>query len=173
MALVAQNNLTNFKSRQVFYLESISEWRDYLIISPTSYNSGRPKDSNQRRGETSMREEDLFSHFEHVIVGFHKEGYTPVSEQVECDSHEEVLFELEVRQEEEVSIRFNQFFKGYLKEEERLNHQYSSVILELYKVNEKDDIKGEYSLVDHCQGCNRALSGARSARTSTSLRVFQ
>jgi hypothetical protein len=36
----------------------------------------------------------------------------------------------------------------------------------LYQVNENAGVKGEYTLVYDCQGCNRSLSGARSARTA-------
>ena len=37
-------------------------------------------------------------------------------------------------------------------------------MLELYKVNENFGVRGEYTLVEHCEGCSRALSGCRSAR---------
>ena len=65
---------------------------------------------------------------------------------------------------EEVSIRFNQFYEGYLDVEERLNYQYSPVLMELYQVNENAGIRGDHTLLIDCQGCNRALAGARSSR---------
>ena len=135
-----------------FHFESYSYHSDRAVQYP-----------QQRRGEVRVKEEDIFTHFEYVVIGFHKEGYAPVSESVECASHEELLYELDVKQDQEVSIRFSQFYKGYLQEEERLNYQYSSVVLELYKINENPGIRGEYSLVEHCEGCNRSLSGARSS----------
>lgn len=46
---------------------------------------------------------------------------------------------------------------------------YSPVMMELYQVNDNDDIKGAYSLIEHCQGCKRSLSGARTARTISEI----
>jgi hypothetical protein len=70
-----------------------------------------------------------------------------------------------VQKREEVSIRFNQFYEGYLNVEERLNYEYSPVLMELYQVNENAGIRGDHTLLIDCQGCNRALAGARSSRT--------
>ena len=53
------------------------------------------------------------------MVGFNKEGYVPHSIPVRCSAREEVLFELEVDRDEDVSIRFNQFYHGYLKPADR------------------------------------------------------
>lgn len=48
---------------------------------------------------------------------------------VDCKSREEMLFSLTVHRKEEVAIRFNQFYEGYLSEEERLNYQYSPILI--------------------------------------------
>lgn len=78
-----------------------------------------------------------------------------------------------VQRKEEISIRFNQFYEGYLSPEERLNYQYSSVLMELYQINENAGIRGDHTLLIDCQGCNRSLAGARSARISFLLRYRQ
>ena len=75
-----------------------------------------------------------------------------------------MLFELEVDREEEVSIRFNQFYHGYLKPEHRENYEYSPALIELYHIEETEG-KRRYKLKDYCQGCSRGLVGARSIRT--------
>ena len=43
-----------------------------------------------------------------------------------------MLFELEVERDEDVSIRFNQFYHGYLKPADRQHYEYSPVLIELY-----------------------------------------
>ena len=57
-----------------------------------------------------VSEEDIFSHFEHVVVGFYKQSYVPLSMHIESKPREEQVFELYVRNREDISIRFNQFF---------------------------------------------------------------
>ena len=83
-----------------------------------------------------MKEEDIFIHSEYVIVGYCKDNYIPTSLKVDCKPHEELLFELNIPAEQEVSVRFNQLFKGYLKKEEKVNYKYSPVLIELYKVHD-------------------------------------
>ncbi len=39
-----------------------------------------------------VNEEDIFSHFEHVVVGFYKHGYVPLSMPVETKGREEQVF---------------------------------------------------------------------------------
>lgn len=70
-----------------------------------------------------------------------------------------------MRDKEDVSIRFNQYYEGYLKDEQREHYDYSPVLIELYKVNENAGIRGSYTLVEKCQGCQRSIYGARTART--------
>ena len=70
VALIALNGLADLANRQVFYLESI-DMEDYTIISPyVSYSF--EYSLAKRRGEVVVREDDIFSHFEHVVVGFYK-----------------------------------------------------------------------------------------------------
>lgn len=96
-------------------------------------------------------------------MGFHHEGYVPVTVPVKMPAREEVVFELTVKKREEVSIRFNQLFRGYLKPEDRTNYEYSPVMIELYEITMGED-KKKCKLLDYCQGCSRSLVGARSSR---------
>jgi hypothetical protein len=91
---------------------------------------------------------------------------------VECASRQELLIEITVGKREEVSIRFNQFYEGYLDVEERLNYQYSPVLMELYQVNENAGIRGDHTLLIDCQGCNRAVAGARSSRNLPFIQIL-
>lgn len=90
VTFVARNGLSDLQNRQVFYLESM-DLDEYTIISPyVSYAFERYP--QKRRGEVVVKEEDIFSHFEHVIVGFYHEGYTPVTLPVRSKSREEIVF---------------------------------------------------------------------------------
>jgi hypothetical protein len=167
IALIAHPQLKDLQSKQVFLVENV-EYNEYKLISP--YVSYQFEKYNQsRRGEVIVREDDIFSHFEHVVIGFCKDGYVPLSLPVTCDSREEVIFELNVRKEEEVSIRFNQLYHGYLKPDTREYYQYSPVLIELYEAVESDGERKKFKLKDFCQGCNRSLLGARSSRRSISM----
>ena len=162
VVFIARNGLKDLQNRQVFMLDHY-DYNQYRIISPfVSYQFDRFNHS--RRGEVTVQEEDIFSHFEHVVVGFNKEGYVPITLPVKCSAREEVLFELEVIRNEDVSIRFNQFFHGYLKPEDRKYYEYSPVLMELYEIQEVEG-KKRYKLKSYCEGCNRSLIGARSVRT--------
>lgn len=77
VALIARNGLSDIQNRQVFMLESF-DYSQYKIISPfVSFQFDRHNQS--RRGEVIVEEEDIFTHFEHVVVGFYKDGYVPHS----------------------------------------------------------------------------------------------
>lgn len=82
-----------------------------------------------------MKEEDIFTHFEYAVVGYYKPGYVTTSLNIDCKSREEIIIELNVNKMEDVSIRFNQFYEGYLKEDQREIYDYSPVLMELYKVD--------------------------------------
>lgn len=92
VALIARNGLSDLQNRQVFYLQSYDH-DEYSIISPyVSYSFERYP--HKKRGEVVVKEEDIFSHFEHVVVGFYKENYLPVSIEVRSKAREELVFEL-------------------------------------------------------------------------------
>ena len=135
----------------------------YKIISPyVSYQFERY--NQEKRGEIIVSEEDIFTHFEHIVVGFYKEGYAPYSIPVTSSAREELIFELNVKKEEEVSIRFNQLYHGYFKPADRANYHYSPLLIELYEINEQDGDRRNCKLVNYCQGDSKSLSGARSSR---------
>jgi hypothetical protein len=48
-----------------------------------------------------------------------------------------VVFQINVKRREYISIRFNQFYDAYLGEEEKFNYRYSPILMELYKVNDE------------------------------------
>lgn len=49
-----------------------------------------------------------------MVVGYWKPLYSLYSLKVDCDSRQEMLFELEVGSFQDISIRFNQLYRGYL-----------------------------------------------------------
>jgi hypothetical protein len=164
VALIARNGLEDLKNRQVFHLVNIDRNDRYTIISPYSsftFDNYR----QEKRGEVIISEEDIFTHFEYAAIGFFRPKYANTSLSIECKSHEEVLIELHVKSREDVSIRFNQFYEGYLKEEQREHYDYSPVLIELYQINQNAGIRGDYTLVETCQGCQRSTYGARTVRT--------
>lgn len=75
---------------------------------------------------------------------------------------------MNVKREEEVSIRFNQLYHGYFRPEDRPNYQYSPILIELYEINESDGNR-RCILKDYCQGCNRSLIGHRSSQCSRNV----
>ena len=97
VALIARNDLKDVQNRQVFMLESF-DYSQYKIISPyVSYQFDRHNQS--RRGEVIVGEEDIFTHFEHVVIGFYKDGYVPHTVPVTTSARQEVIFELYVKRE--------------------------------------------------------------------------
>lgn len=126
-----------------------------------------------RRGQVKVRQQDIFSHFEHVVVGFYKPNYVPLSYPVTSKSREELVFEINVLNKEDVSIRFNQLYFGYFDINDRPHYQYSSLLMELYEVKESNGVRSSIKIVDYCQGCSRSLAGTRSSRINCLIQNVQ
>jgi hypothetical protein len=52
----------------------------------------------------------------------------PVSKKVVCEKREEKFYEIDIGAREDVSIRFTQFFNGYLDDLGKSNYEYSPIV---------------------------------------------
>ena len=66
--------------------------------------------------------------FEYLVIGYALKGYVPVSKKVVCEKREEKFYEIDIGAREDVSIRFTQFFNGYLDDLGKSNYEYSPIV---------------------------------------------
>ena len=103
-----------------------------------------------------MSIDQIRQYFQFLTVGYIYPNYKTISIPFQSKKREDVFYELNIKQAEEINIRFSQFYEEYFQDAvSKSGYDYSPVFMELF--NEK----GEF--VQDCEGCPKSLEGNRTS----------
>ena len=122
------NGEKEFKSRQVFYLDTM-KGKDLYLRTPYSRVE---YESEEEKGLIKLGVEQVLEYFEFITIGFYIPRYKLHSFPLKLPSQRDHFFEVTVQEKEEFNIRFIQLFSEYLEGINVENYDYSSLIFELY-----------------------------------------